>query len=279
MRQVIGIRCNRVGEPESSMRNYLLSYFKSEDIYYLIDNRNNHSSNSLPAILLTQDSISKMSLLPVDDWGWRCGDYFYYSFRNNVVSDYYWLVEPDVGFSLIDPTFFFEKCKSLKHDFFGVFYGPRDSTWSWYPSICEFNSSVYGCTFAFSRLSAQAIDYLMKARIMLSQKNSNNINTVWANDEAFVSTAVANSNFLSAIDLRDEFKGYFSKFGTKDQYLIDSLPLGSGIIHPVLPWDDYRIKFKKRYDASLRNNRLDLFLRNSLVGLSSLQIDELIGVK
>ena len=276
MKQVIGIRCNLIGNREHAMREYLSNFFDSECIYYLIDNRSNHPIRESNAIILNQDIILNLSLYPINDWGWRCGDYFYYQFRKNIEADYYYLVEPDVEFSLVNPNNFFDKCNNLIQDFLGVYHRPRATSWFWYNSMSDFNSNVYGCIFAFSRLSGRSLDYLYNTRVTCSKKHLDKLDSVWANDEAFVSTMIANSNTLSAVDLSAEFVGFFSKFGTRYQYLTNTLPLGSGVVHPVLGWEDFKIKFRKRYDAALRNNNLDIFLSNSLYGLNSSQIDELL---
>ncbi len=278
MHQVVGIRCNKIGEPEKNMRDYLVNFYGDANVYFLVDVRNCDAYFDESIVQLDDDFLIRHSLLNVRDWGWRCGDYFYYAFRKSVKADAYWLVEPDVGFFLADPVVFFAKCKSLSQDFLAVFYGSRDSSWAWHPTVKDISSNVYGCTFSFSRLSAKAIDILFELRSSLSRRYLDDSSTdVWANDEAFVATVVSITSDLTALNLVDNFNGYFSKFGTKDQYLINTLPVGVGVVHPVLHWQDFLNKFKRRYEIASEGNRLDAFLQNSLVGLSSNQINQLIS--
>lgn len=246
---------------------------------FIVDCRKHSDLNDPRAIKIDEEKLSQWKIFSINDWGWRCGDYFYFALRDAVEADYYWLLEPDVGFYSRNDFNIFKETESLTDDFLAVYFGKRNELWSWHKSVSDFFPDVLGCSFPLTRCSGNLIDLLLNGRRMLSSVFSvQKPKTPWPNDEAFVASFV-HSLGMSACTLEKIFPDQFKMFGTKDQYLAGPHLDNNGIVHPQLDLNSFRDKFNRRFGDALRAKRLDLFLRNSLTGVSSDLIGELLAPK
>jgi hypothetical protein len=110
--------------------------------------------------------------------------------------------------------------------------------------------------------------------MMLTQSFKND-HKQWPNDESFLSSLVLSTD-LTANSFDKIFSNLFKKFSAKDQFLYGPDLANSGIVHPALDFNDFKHKFRKRYESARASGRLDIFIKNSFIGLNSKMIDEII---
>jgi hypothetical protein len=117
----------------------------------------------------------------INDWGWRCGDYFHYRARSAFPGyDHYWLIEPDVYFTGPHQRFF-KAAEAFSQDVLGVAIEPYKLDHRFtrgMPDIPLFRS-----IFALTRFSGRAIDALFAKRRDYAQ--SAVVQRYYANDEIF----------------------------------------------------------------------------------------------
>lgn len=187
MRTLAAIRTNRWTEDEERLMATLSPVFGS-DLAVVFHNRPRGVVPPLPVVDLRQDFVLGNGLVLVPDWGWRCGDYFYYALRAAYPDyDRYWLIEPDVYFS--SPAGgFFDAFRAADQDVLGLALGP-------FGEAIRFTRGLPGLAhhraiFALTRLSGRAIDRLLPARQALNVPHVSVRD--YPNDEIFAfSTAVA----------------------------------------------------------------------------------------
>jgi len=204
------------------------------------------------------------------NWGWRCGDYAYYAMRQaHPDYDFYWLIEPDVYFSS-SPSPFFEAFQGDHSDALGAYLKS-------YPSDHRFSLGMpdiplYNAIFPLTRLSAAAIDLLLKARIALRTDIGNRF---YPNDEVFVFSSIMAAPGMSVTDIGDVAPFWIDEswFNTDPTFLIDAL-LDDGtaferIYHPVRTKDAFKAALSQRLTSRLA------FLKKMSGSLAHLEDDDI----
>ncbi|MFB2593399.1 hypothetical protein ACEYYB_00985 [Paracoccus sp. p4-l81] len=189
--------------------------------------------------------IARRGLRHLHDWGWRCGDYFYYALRlEGPKTDDYWLVEPDL-YNTRGWADFFNLFTHRADDALGYKPGPvtRPS-----PFVGGARGRVaIGTIFCLTRMSGSALDYLYSVRRRYGMIHKNEQN--FANDEIFCFSWLVSRGFKVG-DLAELGADYFA--GTHFTYgpdiLEDALHGGPhGIYHPVRTRADYCREIGTRY--------------------------------
>ncbi|MCY1125497.1 component of SufBCD complex [Frigidibacter sp. RF13] len=233
MRAIAAIRTNRWGEEEARLFSALRPVFGSE-LAVVFHNRPTDLSLPLPVVDIGSDWVTGAGLAAVPDWGWRCGDYFYYALRAARPDyDQYWLIEPDVHFTS-SPADFFARFSSVTADVLAYDLGPftRDIRFTrGLPGL-----SHYQAVFAMTRFSGRALDRLFAARRDLSSRPVSLRN--YPNDEIFSFSKVMNDSDLDCRRLEEFAADWYeeSQFTSDPDLLYDmveaSAPAGK-VLHPV----------------------------------------------
>ena len=263
---VVLVRTNKLDENTRKITKLVCPYFQSNVYIVLEDYSNKNLTIELKGNVITLGGKfleeSKLQYFP--KVGWQCGDYILYGASKVLNYDYFWLVEPDLRFTL-DVNELFSKLEKNDHDLIGIHFGYREPNWSWYPSMTDlYKDKISGLYFPFLRISKNAVDFCLQKRI--EYKNIPSIKSLnfegtgmikeYANDEAFIATTLRNNRF-SCISMNkltdDELKEYFS---TELPILEDELGqayLQGKIIHPVLS-DPHRTRIKFKNFLRSRNS-------------------------
>ena len=274
MRQVAAIRTHRWGDEEDRL---LASLRRAFGDHVVVVCQNRHRSVKLPLEVVDATTAWAVTsgLRAVPDWGWRCGDYFYYAFRQAKPDfDWYWLVEPDVVF-MGDPADFFDRFASATQDALGK--GLR-----LYREDIPFTRGLpgvehYKAIYPLTRLSGRAIDMLRPKRIEYGQGPVGN--RFFTNDEIFTfSNVMATPGYHAAALERfapDWFAG--ASFDTNPTVLLEALladPPVNKVLHPVRS----RYEFKRAIAARLASNTGFLRrMRYSLTHLSDEDFNEIVA--
>lgn len=244
IRSVVGIRCIRIGIPEIRLKSLLLKFFKSEDIYFVIDGRAIDFSAQQHAGNVVVVNPAHLGLHACDDWGWRCGDFFYYSLCNATEADYYLIIEPDVWLTENTAAELFVLVNQLDSDFvaYNIYIANHD--WFWHKTMAGHSKSIYKCAFPFSRLSKRAVLHLHEKRKILDRLISAS-GGIYPNDEAFVATTICNNDCFEFLSLESLPGLRFGLFSTMNVRPIEVCNVDGYIFHSVLDFDDFLVKFKK----------------------------------
>ncbi|TNG98675.1 hypothetical protein FHQ28_06925, partial [Pasteurellaceae bacterium USgator11] len=168
--------------------------------------------------------------------GWLCGDYFYYVFSENVIADYYWLIEPDVAFTFDNLSDFFAKFQTATQDAVLYNFAKAPESWAWTARAKVIHNDVYQAFFPLSRLSFRAISACKSERQKITDYfHKNNLNlSQYPNDESLVVTAVLKHK-LSVEPLNKFWPDSFKYFSYRNAILGDNgkniLPVNQ-VIHP-----------------------------------------------
>lgn len=243
---VIGIRTHKWGIDEECLYKILLQYFSSDNIFIIVDEIYKEKV-CLPKfankISLNNDFLKSQNILDSHPTkkglGWLCGDYFYYAMHNSVASEYYWLVEPDVGFTFDKISEFFSLFEEIKDDALVQSFQKSPNNWMWRESAELINSQAYKSFFPLTRLSEKAIIECKKARQELTKRLSNQEYPVkhYPNDEALVATVVGNSSTLTISNMINHFPNSFKYFTYMQSISVmpeakNILPMNQ-VIHPI----------------------------------------------
>jgi hypothetical protein len=154
-----------------------------------------------PKISLNPISLASLKLHLPADVGWRCGDYgFYLAASRYSDINQFWMFEFDVRIRG-DARDFFQMCAAHSDvDLLAPKLKRAEKTWWWWSYIVSADAAPFSCFFPVIRLSRRAIDLLYAKRKAHSRKL--NRVALWPNDEGFVATTIANSQFTWA-DLND----------------------------------------------------------------------------
>lgn len=251
---VIGIRTNTWTLMEQQLYLKLLQYFSAENIFVIVDECNKTASSPVFPLFLNKiswdkDFIKEESLLNYNHFnrgiGWLCGDYFYYAFSKYVKADYYWLIEPDVLFSFENVGDFFSSFEALSDDGLLANIKPLSETDYWQKSSQIINQKEqFGCLFALSRLSWNAVEICKQERQKFSQLykdnqaysfNNNPLTIHFPNDESLVINTLKKEglsvrNFKDILPKSFNFFSYHQWFSMPQQ---DVLPVKEQVIHPA----------------------------------------------
>lgn len=250
MRAIAAIRTNRWSEDEERLLAALRPVF-GEDMAVVFHNRSEDLMPPLPVVDIGSDWVKGAALAAVPDWGWRCGDYFYYALRSAEPGyDYYWLIEPDVHFTS-PPADFFARFADVTADALGYALGSftRDIRFTrGLPGL-----SHYQAIFAMTRFSGRALDRLFAARRDLSRAPLSLRN--YPNDEIFCFSNVMNDKELDCRRL-EEFAGDWfedSQFTPDPDLLYDLVRVSASsgkVMHPVRGRDAFVSALGKRLSAN-----------------------------
>jgi hypothetical protein len=233
MASIAAIRTNRWTEEEERLLARLRAAFGA-DVAVVFHDRPAGVAPPAPVIDINAGWVAAQGLALVPDWGWRCGDYFYYALRAaRPGHDAYWLVEPDVYFTA-EPVDFFHAFDDVTHDGLGYGLGP-------FPADHRFARGLGGLApwraiFALTRFSGVALDRLLALRRAaaagpVSQRD-------YPNDELFAFSHLAADPAMTLGRLEDVAPDWFHgvQFATDPDLLVDLLqpgPSGGRIYHPV----------------------------------------------
>ena len=265
-RSVIGIRCQKVGLSELRLRSLLLNYFSENEIYFIIDRK----AASLEANFSSQKTlvvdVRRLGLEGCKDWGWRCGDFFYYAFISHVEADFYYLIEPDVWFTNKTGQHIFRCMNDVAADFAAYNLGVADLGWYWRQSMLGGSDLVYKCAFPFTRLSHRAVSHLLNRRAAMDKLKSG---SNYPNDESFVATTICSNatlDYFSLENIPDLNWKYFSTVRTRPREFCNK---DNFIYHSALDFDEFSKKINRfiekagAADLSKLNSIFDFAFFNS----------------
>lgn len=251
MTTLAAIRTHQWGEDQERVLASLRPVF-GDDIVVVFHNRPEGVLPPVEVVDINDDWLAENGLRHLDDWGWRCGDYFYYALRQaRPAYDYYWLIEPDVYFG--GPAKgFFRPFEAVTVDALGYKLAAEQDS--------RFIRSLKGvdphrAIFALTRFSGRALDMLFRRRQEFGAQKIRP--RIYANDEAFCFSYVQADPGMTSGRLEDIVPDWFdgAQFSTNPDMLVDVLaadPEASGkVFHPALS----RIKFKRELSKRIAHGR------------------------
>lgn len=275
MSTLVAIRTHRWGEDEERLCA-TLSSVPGLDLAVAFHNRAPGVEPPVPVADVTEKWARKSGLKTVGDWGWRCGDYFFYRLREVFPDhDHYWLIEPDVFFSG-DPTSFFAAFEGVEADVLGLNPEPR-------PEGAVFGAAMEGmklfrAIFALTRISGRALDTLFDLRREYSTTAPGARR--FANDETFVYSHAMAREDMSVGDLAAHAPDWFagSIFDTDPDMILEAVTgkwlIPGKLYHPVRG----RASFKNAI-ANRLTNRVGWVskIKASVDELSDADIDDIVA--
>lgn len=269
----IAIRTHLINGKIAQLVEKLKHQFKPEDIFIVLDGtKSEHKKPSdFQVIEITSSTLKDLQLPEITSWGWRCGDYFLYTISMSTNYDYYWLIEPDVGFHINGLSRLINDTRNDTSDFLAVGHGIRTEEWYWSRHLR--NKKKYGCLFPLTRTSKMAIKFLYESRVQLASElgSINEIN--WPNDEGFVSTSLEEKNYVCK-DLQSVTTLDFKNFSSSIP-ILDTNQTEFSIFHPCLDWIEFLQKFPEKTLAIYRKGENKKYLTQSLRNLNK---DQLIDI-
>ncbi|MFU1476852.1 component of SufBCD complex [Roseovarius sp. C7] len=232
MKTIVAIRTNRWTSEEER----LLASLQASDVAVVFHNRPEGVAPPVRVVDVNDEICAGMGLGLPQDWGWRCGDYFYYALRAACPEyDHYWLVEPDVFFAG-DASGFFAAFEGDDRDVLAIDPKPfEDRSHPFLTSLQHLEP--YRAIFALTRFSGRALDRLLPLRRENGQRAG--IKRRFANDEFFAFSNAWADETLSVGNLVETVPDWFEGgyFDTDPDLLIDALrddPATQGkVFHPV----------------------------------------------
>ncbi len=275
MKSMIAIRTNGWGPDEERLAAQL-KQCDGMDVVVVFHNRGEAIVPDLPVADIDNDWVANAGLVDNPDWGWRCGDYFYYRLREVFPDyDYYWLIEPDVAITG-DAELFFKSFDTADADLLG--YKPGVFNRQDHPYAGHLTGkTLHRSIFALTRMSGRTVDFLKAVRVEMSKRSVNWRN--YTNDELFTFTIIAHQDGYTTRGLEEFAPDWFegSIFDTDPDILIDAIDdLGSmknKVFHPV----KNREAFKEVVAARILNRSMQLMrkFRLSTPQLSHDDIEEI----
>lgn len=259
-KKVIAIRTHIWGIQEENIYQTLLQYFQQEEIFVVMEELANKPEVAIPShinkISLNDEFIERNNLLSIkykDNLGWLCGDYFYYALAEQIDADFYWLIEPDVGFTFCDISDFFTLCENNLEDGLLVDFKKSDNNWFWVKHIQSISLETYHAFFPLSRLSKLGVLACMAQRKRITQLFTTGkiALNLYPNDESLVASSLAKyqMNVVPLNNICDCFN-YFnlqSKVNPKSMTLFPR----NQIIHPIRTMDNACNNFLRRIKPSI----------------------------
>ena len=274
MRQVAAIRTHRWGDEEDRLMQTLAPVF-GEDLVVVFQNRRRSLRLPLQSVDATTAWAVSSGLRAVPDWGWRCGDYFYYALRQAKPDfDYYWLIEPDVVF-IGETADFFRRFDGATEDALGKGYRRYEEDIPFTRGLPGVDH--YKAIYPLTRMSGRAIDMLRARRIAYGQGQVGN--RFFSNDEIFTFSNVSAEPGYHAAALEQFAPDWFAgaSFDTNPTVLLEALladPPVNKVLHPVRS----RYEFKRAIAARLASNTGFLRrMRYSLTHLSDEDFNEILS--
>jgi hypothetical protein len=221
-------------------------------VYVLADETHGTlETDPLLKISISPGVVRDLGLPRPRDFAWRCGDYGVYAAQLSLPEiSRFWLVEPDVWFSVPDIGPVFARLEALDADFLAPHLHRASRAHFWFPTMGWDGTEVYRCSFAFCRFSAAAVDICLAERRRLARYLPARI--MWANDETFVATTVGRAGLVLA-DINDGLPICApicteESFGFAAAHRGETLAGGphDGLVyHPVLWGQDYARKTQR----------------------------------
>ena len=248
MSAIAAIRTNRWTDEEERMLA-TLQMVDGLEVTVVFHNRAGDVVPPVPVVDVNDDVMQGMGLATPSDWGWRCGDYFYYALRAaRPEYDHYWLVEPDVLFTG-DPTGFFAAFDGDNSDLLGI--DPRPEKDRSHPFLETLQHlDPYRTIFALTRFSGRALDRLVALR-----RENGRQKVSWrgfANDEYFTFSHAHADPDLSIGNLVAGAPGWFdgARFRTDPDLLITEIEgdpaLADKVFHPVKSHEHWKASVATR---------------------------------
>lgn len=217
-------------------------------------------AHGLPKLSMTLDSSVRLGLgVAFEQPFWRCGDYVFYHARA-LRPGYkrYWSIEYDIALNFADPLDFFRFFdREAKEEYLTTFLEVAPAAWHWRRQAARRFPIVYSSGFAVVRLSAQAIDRLMRRRRYEAARLAEDKLPPakhWLNDEAFVSSAAFELG-LPMADL-NAYGGFYTPQTLKrgGVWRPEQLPAPDGkIYHAVRTGASYLAAVRSYYDFDIRD--------------------------
>lgn len=248
-KRVIAIRTNKWGNEEKKLYHQLLTYFQAEEIFFVVESikskpqfPENYQVIYWGAYFLERNKLIDY-LFAGKNSGWLCGDYFYYALKEQIESEFYWLIEPDVLLNFEHISSFFKPLEERPDEALLAFYTQAKSSWQWYKSgtlIDTTEKYISRCLFPISRLSAEAIELCFIERQRITEiyiqnqqfkYSSDKEEILFPNDEVLVATTLTKQG--KSISSFDEiFKNMLIDF---DHFFWKTYPRqkNNRIIHPI----------------------------------------------
>lgn len=251
MKSIVAIRTNKWSTEEERLLASL-RLVQGMDVVVVFHNR--PDGLDIPADVVDIDNkwIEARGLRYTHDWGWRCGDYFYYALRSAKPNfDYYWLVEPDVLFSG-NPDGFFKAYETATEDLLGVRIDDCSASHPYASTLT--GMKLCRAIFALTRFSGKALDILLPLRVEISKIPCPGRNV--ANDEMFTFSNVQNHPELTLGTLTDRAPQWFegAYVDTDPDILIDAIlndPTKAGkVFHPVCGREPFKAAVAGRLSAT-----------------------------
>lgn len=241
-RQVALLRTHQFGTAERRLIATLRDGF-GDDIVLCFDTQNGPPpADFAKTVALTPDLLADLDLVFPPDWAWRCGDFCHYAAARAFPDyDHYWLFEPDVAFNKMTVGDFLARTDASDADFLASASGPANTAWPHAQTVPGVFKATHQCFFPITRLSARAIAQLLLQRRAMGRdwQAQGLAETLYANDEAFVATAIATTPGLTFQPFRTLAPEFFPQhppmFSWRRSVLdIDMAHLPPGILHPVI---------------------------------------------
>ncbi len=233
MRSIAAIRTNKWSEEEERLLARLRLAF-GDDVVVIFHDRPGLVEPPVQVIDIDDGWVARNGLVHVPDWGWRCGDYFYYALRQARPDyDCYWLIEPDVHFTS-DPTPFFASFETDRSDALGYQLGPFKADIRFTRGLPEM--AHHRAIFALTRFSGRALDRLFALRRATAARPGPQRD--YPNDEVFAFSHVAADDDLTRGTLEARAADWFEgvQFATDPDMLHDLLAETAAegrVFHPV----------------------------------------------
>lgn len=217
-------------------------------------------------ISIKREDLINMGLINLDEWGWRCGDYFLIMARNELKEfDYFWMIEPDV---FID----FDQCS----DFFGKFSDgddvdlwvaelrTNDASWFWHNGMAKYHSGpVSRCLYPLLRISARLIDAIAnrrkEIRELLKIADLSMVIAVppsdYPNDEAITATLACSPPFNARdfSEIGDLYSHETYRFGWPlSRSQLENGSQTKKLYHPALSGEHFLLRLYKFLEHDLR---------------------------
>jgi hypothetical protein len=273
MRSIVAIRTHKWTSEEERLLAALAPVF-GDDVAVVFHNRAPRVYPPVPVIDLNAEWVLRNKLALVPDWGWRCGDYFFYALRQARPDyDHYWLIEPDVYFTAAADSFFSAFTKQ-EHDALGYQLGPFHKHMRFtrgLPGMAHFRA-----IFALTRFSGRALDRLFARRQQMAQGPVSMRD--YPNDEIFAFSHIAADPELISGRLEDYAPDWFEdvQFSTDPDLLFDQVAATAAagrVLHPVRG----RAAFKKALSRRLAaNTGLLMNIREAIDHFEPADVDDVV---
>jgi hypothetical protein len=274
MKSIVAIRTHRWTEAEDRLLGQLRAAF-GDDVVVVFHERAPDVTPGCEVVDLNAAWAQEQGLRTPRDWGWRCGDYFFYALRAARPDyDHYWLVEPDVLF-LGDPAAFFARFAQVEDDILGLDPEPMNAAKRMFVASMP-GMDHWRAIFALTRISGRALDRLLPLRQENSKAPVGQMR--FANDEAFVYSHAMAEDDLRVGNLRDHAPEWFegAPFDTApdmiEEAVLDRDDLRGKVLHPVHGKAAFKAEIAKR-----ATKRLNFFenLGESLDYLDDSDLEEI----